>query len=83
MNFEKQGNLLFMDILVFPGFQRKGFGTKIIKDIKNDIFKFNYERIEIFIDERNLASIKLFENAGFTFVSKDDELMKFIYLKVN
>lgn len=81
IHLEKQDTVLFMDILVFPEFQNLGLGTEIIKDIKNDIFNLNYDTIEISIDERNTASIKLFENSGFTFVSKECELMNYIYKK--
>lgn len=81
IHLEKQGNSLYMDILIFPEFQRMGFATKIIKDIQDDIFKLNYKRIEISIDEKNIASIKLFENAGFSFVSKKDELINYVYEK--
>ena len=79
-NYEK---LLYMDILIFPDFQRMGFAAKVIRDIQNDIFGLNYRRIEISIDERNIASIKLFKNAGFSFVSTEDELMNFVYEKNN
>jgi RimJ/RimL family protein N-acetyltransferase len=79
IHLEKQKKLLYMDILVFPEFQRNGLGMRIINDIQNDIFEFDYERIEISIDERNSASLRLFEKAGFTFVSKDEELMNFLY----
>lgn len=81
IHLEKQGNSLYMDILIFPEFQKMGFATKIIKDIQDDIFKLNYKRIEISIDEKNIASIKLFENAGFSFVSKKDELINYVYEK--
>ncbi len=83
IHLEKYENLLYMDILIFPKFQRMGFATKVIKDIQNDIFKLNYKKIEISIDETNIASITLFENAGFSFVSKEDELINFVYQKTN
>ena len=83
IHLELNENLLYMDILIFPKFQRKGFATKVIKDIKNDIFKLNYNKIEISIDETNSASLKLFENAGFRRVSKDDELINLVYHKTN
>ena len=83
IHLEKHKNLLYMDILIFPEFQKMGFATKVIKDIQKDIFKLNYKKIEISIDERNIASITLFENAGFSFVSKEDELMNFVYQKTN
>ena len=79
IHLEKCENLLYMDILVFPEYQRMRFATRIIEDIKNDIFKLDYKRIEISIDEKNSASIKLFENAGFTFVSQEDELLNYAY----
>lgn len=78
-HLEKQGNTLFMDILVFPEFQRMGLGTKIIKDIQNSVLGLDYDKIEISIDERNIASLKLFENAGFVCISKEDELINLVY----
>ena len=83
IHLELNGNLLYMDILIFPKFQRKGFATKVIEDIQNDIFKLNYNRIEISVDETNSASLKLFENAGFARASKDDELINLVYQKTN
>lgn len=79
IHLEKCENSLYMDILVFSEYQRMGFATRIIEDIKNDIFKLDYKRIEISIDDKNTASIRLFENAGFTFVSQVDELLNYAY----
>ena len=79
IHLEKNENLLYMDILIFPELQKMGFATRVIKDIQNDIFGLNYDRIEISIDESNIASLKLFENAGFTFVSKEAELLNYVY----
>lgn len=79
IHLEKCENELYMDILVFPEYQRMGYATRIIEDIKYDIFKLDYKRIEISIDEKNTASIKLFENAGFTFLSQEDELLNYAY----
>ncbi len=80
-HLEKQGTVLFMDVLVFPKFQRAGLGTKIVKDIQDDVFELGYKSIEISIDEANFASLRLFKNAGFAFTSKEDELMNFVYKK--
>ena len=68
IHLELNENLLHMDILIFPKFQRKGFATKVIEDIQNDIFKLNYNKIETSIDETNSASLKLFESAGFMYL---------------
>ena len=78
-HLEQQGVVLFMDVLVFPKFQRAGLGTQIIRDIQDDIFQLGYENIEISIDEANTASLRLFGNAGFVFTSKEDELLNFVY----
>ena len=81
IHLEKQGTVLFMDILVFPRFQRAGLGARIVKDIQDDVFKLDYKSIEISIDEANFTSLRLFENAGFVFTSKEHELMNFVYKK--
>lgn len=81
IHIEKQGVILFMDILVFPEFQGKGLGTKILKDIQNDVFGLDFDRIEVSIDEENTASLRLFQNAGFLPTSKEDELINFVYRK--
>lgn len=81
IHLEKNDDLLYMDILIFPEFQRQGFATRVIKDIQNDIFGIKYERIEISIDESNTASRKLFENADFSFICKEDELLNYAYEK--
>ena len=78
-HLEQQGIVLFMDVLVFPKFQRAGLGASIVKDIQDDIFELGYKSIEISIDEANTASLRLFGNAGFVFTSKEDELLNFVY----
>ena len=62
-------------------FQRAGLGTSIVKDIQDDIFELGYKSIEISIDEENIGSLRLFEKAGFAFVSKEAELLNFVYKK--
>lgn len=81
IHIEKLETVLYMAILVFPQFQKRGIGTRIIEDIKNDICGLGYEKIEISVDEKNAASLKLFKNAGFVCVSKEDGLMSLVYGK--
>lgn len=80
IHLEKCEDLLYMDILIFPQYQRLGFATRVVGDIQNDIFGLKCKRIEIAIDEQNTASIKLFKRAGFSFVSKEDELLNYVYV---
>lgn len=79
IHLEKCEDLLYMDILIFPEYKRMGFATSVVGDIQNDVFGLKFNRIEIAIDESNAASIKLFERAGFSFVSREDELLNFAY----
>ena len=62
VHLEKNGGVLYMDILIFPEFQHKGFGTKIIEDIKNDVFVYH--------STNNGTCTK----CGEYFVSKDNQL---------
>ena len=80
-HLEQQETVLFMDVLVFPKFQRAGLGASIVKDVQDDIFELGYKSIEISIDEENIGSLRLFEKAGFAFVSKETELLNFVYKK--
>ena len=70
---------LNMDILVFPEFQRLGYGTKILSYIKRKVLWLEYKAIEVAVDENNIASLRLFENAGFVTISKEDELINLAY----
>ena len=78
VQLELMGDVLYMDIMVIPEFQRRGIGTAIIRDIQNGVLPLSFERIEISIDESNIASIRLFEKMGFRFISKSDVLLKYI-----
>lgn len=72
---------LYMDIMVIPPYQRKGVATHIVKDIQCGKLPLDFEKIEVSIDETNEASIALFQKMGFVYVSKEDELRNYIYVK--
>ena len=71
---------LYMSIVVIPQYRRSGLASKILCDIQSGRFPFHYHKIEVSIDESNLASIHLFEKMGFIQTSKEDELISYIYL---
>ena len=56
-----------------------GYGTKMLSDIKSKVLGLEYKVIEVAVDENNIASLRLFENAGFVPISKEDELINFAY----
>ena len=79
IHLEMFAETLYMDILIFPKFQRNGLGTKIVKDLQADALKLNYHKIQVSIDEKNKASIKTFERSGFIFIHREGELLNYIY----
>lgn len=81
IHLEVQKKTLFMDIMIIPKYQRRGIGTAIIKDLQNNAFEIDYEHIEVAIDQANIPSRKLFEKMGFQPLSKEDELINYIYAK--
>ena len=83
IHLEKNDNIIYMDILIVPEFQKSGLGTKVINDIKDDIFNLSFKKIKVSIDENNIPSLRLFEKAGFKFVSQEEELKNYEYLKNN
>ena len=73
--------ILYMDVVVFPEYQRRGIATKIIRDIQEGALGVDFDKIQVSVDENNIASLKLFENAGFVCVAKDEELIEYEYTK--
>lgn len=71
--------VLYMDIMVISEQQGKGIATTVLKDIQLGNLVSGFDRIEVAIDENNVASIRLFEKMGFDFVSKEDELLNYVY----
>ncbi len=79
IHLEKHDNIMYMDILIFPEFQNSGLGTKVIINIKNDIFNLDFKKIEVSIDESNVPSLRIFEKLSFNLVAQEDELKIFEY----
>lgn len=76
---ERSEDTLFLDIVVFPQYQRQGIGSEILRDIQENRVLSGFARIEVSIDESNRASVGLFEKMGFTPMSKEDELILYEY----
>lgn len=79
---ELNGNTLYLSILVFPEHQNKGYGTAVIRDIKNGVLPYAFNKIEVSIDKTNTASIRLFEKCGFVCVSQEGELLNLVFAEV-
>ena len=81
IHFELVDRVLYMDVVVFPEYQKRGFATEMLKDIQAGRFPIEFTKIQVSIDEANVASIKLFENAGFAYISRDEALLEYVYIK--
>lgn len=73
--------VLYMSVVVFPEHQKQGIATTILKDIQAGKFELDFDKIQVSIDEKNTASIKLFESAEFVCVGKNTELLEYEYSK--
>ncbi len=78
-HLEVVDRVLYMDIMVIPEHQGKGIATMVLRDIQAGNLVSGFDKIEVSIDESNVASIRLFEKMGFSYVSKEDELINYVY----
>ena len=72
---------MYMSVVVFPKYQSQGIATIIVKDIQAGKLGLDFIKIQVSIDEKNTASLKLFESVGFICVNKDEELLEYEYSK--
>ena len=72
--------ILYLAIVVFPEYQNKGIGTDIIKFVLDGRTGLDFKEIQVSIDEKNTASMKLFKNSGFIETGKDGELIDLQYI---
>lgn len=72
--------VLYMSIVVFPKYQNQWIGKIILKDIQSGKLKLDFTKIMVSVDEKNIASLKIFEKCGFVCIGKDEELFKYEYI---
>lgn len=78
LHCEMPDKTLYLSVLVIPEYQRQGIGTEILKDVlRGKLMAF--ETVEVSVDEKNVASVKLFEKMGFIPISQEDGLVIYTY----
>lgn len=82
VHLELADHILYMSVIVFPEHQKQGIATTILKDIQAEKLGLDFNKIQVSVDEKNIASIKLFESVGFVCIGKDKELLEYEYSKV-
>ena len=81
IHLESENCVLYMSVVVFPEYQKQGIATTILKDIQAGKIGLDFDKIQVSIDEKNIASLKLFESVGFICVNKDEKLLEYEYRK--
>ena len=81
IHLELDNCVLYMSVVVFPEHQKQGIATTILKDIQAGKLELDFDKIQVSIDEKNTASINLFESAEFVCVGKNTELLEYEYSK--
>lgn len=76
---EVLNDIMDISICILPEYQKQGFASfamkKLIASIPQSISK-----IQVSIDETNVASIRLFEHLGFKKDRQEEELIDYIYI---
>ncbi|MBQ8622365.1 MAG: GNAT family N-acetyltransferase [Oscillospiraceae bacterium] len=80
IHLELSNRVLYMDIVVFPEYHNNRIATRVLNDIIEQKLFIDFDKIRVSIDEENVASLKLFENAGFICVGQDEELREYEYI---
>ncbi len=80
IHLELVDHVLYMSLVVFPEYQKQGIATTILKCIQTGKLELDFTKIQVSIDEKNVASIKLFEKYGFVRIGKDEELLEYAYI---
>ena len=80
IHLEIENSTMYMSILVFKNDRNQGLGKRIIDDLLSGEIPIQYERIEVFVDSTNCASVRLFEQCGFVCHSVDDGLLNYVFV---
>ena len=77
---EVYDGVLYLALVVFPEYQNNGIGTDIVKFIIDGNTRLDFNEIRVSVDEKNTASMRLFQNAGFIKIGQKDELVDLQYI---
>ena len=80
MQCEVYGGILYLALVVFPEYQKKKIGTSAVQEVIAGKTGLSFKEIQVSIDEKNIASLKLFQNAGFNKIGQKDELVDLQYI---
>lgn len=79
IHVELNDSICEISLLVSPVYQRKGYGLQVLTDLLNGRIIGGFTAARAWIEEENIPSLRLFEKAGFSVVSREDELVEMVY----
>ncbi len=77
---EVYDGIMYLALVIFPEYQKKKIGTDAVQGVIAGKTGLSFNEIQVSIDEKNTASLKLFQNVGFTRIGQEDELVEFQYI---
>lgn len=77
---ELSDKILYLAVVVFPEFQNKKIGTDALKYVIDGKTGLEFNEIQVSVDEKNTASLHLFQKVGFTCICQEDELVDLQYI---
>ena len=80
MQCEVYDGILYLALVIFPEYQKKKIGTSAVQEVIVGKTGLSFKEIQVSIDEKNTASLKLFQNVGFKRSGQKDSLIDFRYI---
>lgn len=80
MQCEVYDGILYLALVIFPEYQKKKIGTSAVQEVIVGKTGLSFKEIQVSIDEKNTASLKLFQNVGFKCSAQEDSLIDFRYI---
>lgn len=77
---EVYDGILYLSLVVFIQYQNRKIGSDAIKCVIEGITGLDFKEIQVSVDEKNTASMRLFQNAGFNKIGQKDELVDLQYI---
>jgi L-amino acid N-acyltransferase YncA len=72
--------VLYLSLVVFIQYQNRKIGSDALKCVIEGKTGLDFKEIQVSVDEKNTASMRLFQNAGFIKIGQKDGLVDLQYI---
>ena len=79
LTVEEDKDVLYLSIWILPKYWHHGYAKSSVEWIISKYKNTKFTKIKVGIDEKNIASKKLFKNLGFIYVNSDEEIENYVY----